>query len=95
MRKRSGIPYEGSKHYLHRAYLAGHEAAQNMPVGVSRNEEDAECPYCSGTPEYTWWWGMLKKLFKYIWALFLEMEDAALFTDDFVNGDAGPDGTRT
>ena len=30
--------------------------------------------------------GMLK-LLKYIWALFLEMEDAALFTDDFVNGE--------
>ena len=54
--KRSRTPYKGSNHYLHRAYRAGHEAAQNMPADTSRNEEDAECPHCSGTHEYNWWW---------------------------------------
>ena len=54
MKKRSH--YEGSTHYLHRAYRAGREDALNMPAGVSRNEEDAECPHCSGSLEYNWWW---------------------------------------
>ena len=35
------------KHYLHKAYLIGFDAAI---------KKDDCCPYCCGTKENDWWW---------------------------------------